>query len=148
MVKLRNWQIELVLPAGSAILTAPEATIVTLKNHVGIFRIDPHVVKIAVRIRHEAEALAAIHAQQKAEVNLEYFVLVLGVNNQITEIKRPPNHVLAGIELNPVLAAVIGAKQGALFAFDHGVNHLRLGGRNRDSDPSVRLVGKALGIAG
>ena len=73
---------------------------------VGIAGIDPDVVEIAVRVGHRAETAAAIHAQQQRAVHFEYFVLVLGIDDQVGEIERPPHLKLAGVQPRPVLPAV------------------------------------------
>ena len=49
VIELRDRQIHLVLPARAAVLAAPQAAVVAGKHDVGIRRIDPDLVKIAVR---------------------------------------------------------------------------------------------------
>ena len=147
VIELRDRQVHLVLPARSAIFAAPQTAIIARIHNVRIRRIDPDVVKIAVRrVGHHAETLPAIHAEQQNKIGLENLVLIFGIDDQIGEIKRPPHHELAGIQPLPGLAAVIGAEQRAVLAFDLGIHHLRLARRHRDCDSALRLGGKALAV--
>ncbi len=148
VVELRNRQVHQMFPARAAVLAAPQPAIVAGEHHVGIRRIDPDVVKIAVSVGHRAETAPAIHAEQQRSIDLEQFVFVLGVDDQIGEIKGTPHLVLAGIQARPVLAAVRRAVKSAAFRLDGGVDHLRLGGSHRQRDAAVRLLGQAFGIGG
>ena len=60
MVELRDWQIQLMLPARASIFAAPQAAIVAGVDDVRIRWINPNVVKIAVGVGHKGEALAAV----------------------------------------------------------------------------------------
>src|SRR5208282_3121862 len=110
MIELRNRQIELMLPAGSSVVAAPQAAIVAGNDNIRIVRIDPDVVKVAVGVGYRAEALTSIHAEQQWGIGLENFVLIFRIDDQIREVERTPDHVLAGVQTIPVLAAIIGAE--------------------------------------
>jgi len=73
------------------------------------------------------ERLAAVGAVQQDEVWFENLVLVLGVDNQIAEIKRTPHHEIAGIEFGPACTGVVRAIESpTFFSFDVGIDDLWL----------------------
>jgi len=66
VVELRNGQIEKVFPSGSPVFAAPETSVITGNDNIGVAGIDPNIVQIAVdRCRNIAEALSTIHAEQQ-----------------------------------------------------------------------------------
>src|SRR5262249_47324770 len=147
VIELRNRKIYLVLPARAAVFAAPESAIVACINDVAIVGVDPNVMKVAMRAAGDgAETLPAIHAQKKRRVGLEDFVFVLGIDDQVAEIKRPPDKKAAGIEARPIFSAVIRAVQGAVLGFDVGVNDIRLQGRNGERYASPGLRRQALAV--
>src|SRR5262249_56203605 len=126
-MNLQNVKIYLVLPARPPVSAAPEAPIVACKNDVAIVGADPNVMKAAMRAAGDgAETLPAIHAQKKRRVGLEDFVFVLGIDDQVAEIKRPPDKKAAGIEARPIFSAVIPPLHAALLGFHLGVTTLLL----------------------
>jgi hypothetical protein len=72
MIKLRNRQVDHMLPAAAAILAAPEATVIGFEDEVGIVRRDPHIVMVGVGgVGRVLEALASVIAEQQNQVTLE-----------------------------------------------------------------------------
>jgi hypothetical protein len=108
----------------------------------GVLGIDPHIVEVAVRrARNHVERLSSIVAEQQNEIWFENLVFIFGIDDQVAEIKRPPHHVIAGIELGPGRTAVVGPiESSAFFRFDVGIHHLRFRRRHlhRDSSPGLR----------
>ena len=61
---------------------------------IGVIRIDPDVVKIAVRAaRDVAEALTAVVAGDQRTVGFVDFVFVFRIDNQVGEVEGTPDHV-------------------------------------------------------
>ena len=48
MVELRDWKIDLVLPAVAAVFTAPKSAVVPGDDDIRVLGINPYVVKVAV----------------------------------------------------------------------------------------------------
>src|SRR5258708_18955787 len=99
---------------------------------------------VAVSIGRSAKTFPSVRADQQRPIGFENFVFVLGVNNQVGEIKRRPDQVLAGIQTDPFLTAIIGAIKRTALRFDNRVDNLWLGRRNRERNPSVWLVRETL----
>src|SRR5258706_5730412 len=148
MVELGNGKVGLMLPQVAAVYTTPQAAIVADNYCAGIFRIDPDIVEISVRSTgNAAEALAAVSTEQQDQIGLEDSVFILRIDNQIAEVKRTPDHEIAGVKASPGSTAIVGAIERALLGFDVGVNDLRLRRRDGDSDASPRFCQQALGVA-
>ncbi len=102
-------------PAVAAIFAAPQPTVITGDDHIGVGRIYPDVVKIAMPATgNHAEAFPAIDRQQQEKIGLENFVLVFGIDDEISEVKRAPDHVVAGVKASPGSTPIVRAIQGAL----------------------------------
>src|SRR5215475_3460274 len=86
--------------------------------------------------RNIAEACAAITARDKRPVRFVDLVGVFWIDNQVSEIKRTPDHVLTAIEFLPRLAGIIRAIEPVLrnFGFDERINRGRFGRSNGNSD--------------
>src|ERR1019366_8960218 len=137
-------------PAMAAIVTAPQPAIVAGEDGVGVFGVDPNVVEIAVRgVGDRAEAAPSVGVgEEEGAAGLEDFVFVLGIDNQVGEVKGTPHLELAGIEGGPGFSAIVGAEQCALFALDGGVDGLRLAGRHGEGDAAVGFLGESFGVGG
>src|SRR5258708_24521132 len=94
---------------------------------------------VAVSIGRSAKTFPSVRADQQRPIGFENFVFVLGVNNQVGEIKRTPDQVLAGIQTDPFLTAIIRAIKRTALRFDNRVDNFSLGQRNRERNPSVWL---------
>ena len=145
MVELRDWQVDHVFPSAAAILAAGEATVVGVEDEVGIVGRDPHIVVVGMGLVGRAlEALPAIIAEQQDEVALEDFVLVFGVDDEVSKVERAPDHVLACVHAVPGQAGVVRPIESAGGAFDHCVHNLRVRWRDSESDTPIGLCGKTL----
>ena len=149
VIKLRNRQVQLVLPAVAAVFAAPQAPVVAGDHNVGVLWIDPHIVEISVRrARDHVEALPSIVAQQQNQIGLEYLVFVRWIDDQIAEVERTPHDIIARILRGPCRPAVVRSiESAAFFRFDIGVNHKRLRGRHLHRNASPGLGRKSLGVA-
>ncbi len=149
VIKLRNRQVELMLPAIAAVFAAPQAAIVAGNHGVWILWVDPHIVEVAVRrARNHVERLSSIVAQQQNEIGFENLVFIFWIDDEVTEIKRTPHHVIAGIQLGPRRSSVVGAvKPSSFFGFDVGIDHLRFGCGNLHRDSAIGFRWESLGIA-
>ena len=102
-------------PAVAAIFATPQATVVTGDDHIGVGRIYPEVVKIAMAATgNHAEAFPAVDRQQQDKIGLERFVLVFGIDDEISEVKRAPDHVVAGVKARPGGTTIVRAIQRAV----------------------------------
>src|SRR5258708_3397151 len=111
VIELRDGKIVPLPPSVAAIVRIPNASVIRGDNVIGIVRIHPHIVKIAVRaVPDSAEALPSVLAHDQREVWLVHFVLVFRINDQIGEVKRPPYHPIAAVPLFPRLATIVGAE--------------------------------------
>src|SRR5262245_59305099 len=148
MVELRDRQVFSLPPFVAAVVGVPDAAVVARNQLIGVVRIDPEVVVIAVRpASNVAEALAAVVAGDQWAVGLVKLVLVLRVHDQVGEVERTPDHALAAVKRRPRLAAVVGAIKTVLrhFGFDYGVNDVRLGRGDRDCHTAPWLRGQSFG---
>src|SRR5713101_8818487 len=115
---------------------------------VGVRRIDPDVVEIAVRSAGDvAEALAAVIAGDERSVGLVNLVFVFRIDDQVREVERTPDHGLAAIELLPGRAGIIGAIKRILgwLGFDEGVDDVRLRLRDSHRHATPSLARQSLG---
>src|SRR5439155_12028867 len=109
---------------------------------VGAGGIDTHVVEVAMRAaRDVAEASSSVGADDQRSIRLVDPVLVLRIEDQVGEIERAPDHVLAAIAGFPRLATVLGAIQRVLgrHRLDEGVDDIRLRRRHGDRYPPPGL---------
>src|SRR5205807_8428861 len=108
----------------------PQTAVVARDQVVGVARIDPPVMDVSVRAaRDAAEALPPVGADDEPAVDFVDSVRTTRIHDEICEVERPPDHVLAAIEHLPRLAAVLGAIQRVLWRhrFDEGVHDVGLG---------------------
>src|SRR3984893_6434991 len=111
VIKLGNRQVVALPPGISAIVGIPDTSIVAGDQMIGVIGIDPHIVEVAVGTPgNGAETFAAIFAHDQYKVGFVNFIFVFGIDNQVSEIDRPPHHPVAAIPLLPGLSSVIGAK--------------------------------------
>src|ERR1700730_5802169 len=111
VIKLRNRQVVALPPSISAVVGIPDATIIASDQMVGIIGIYPHIMEVAVStLRNGAETFAAIFTHDQYQVRLLDFIFVLGIDNQVAEIERPPHHPVAAIAFLPSFSAIIGTK--------------------------------------
>src|SRR5579859_569863 len=125
VIKLRNWQVVGFPPTAAAVVGIPEAAVIAGDQVVGVFRIDPDVVEIPVRPASDgAETFSAVFAHDQGQIGLVNFVFILGIDNQIGEIKRAPYHPVAAVAFFPSFAAVIGTEEGATSGFNQSVHNI------------------------
>ena len=142
MVELRDRKRLRLPPLVAGVVRVPEAAVVADDEMIGVLRIDPHVVEIAVRAAGDvAERRAAVGAHDERAVRLVDAVLVLRIDDEIREVERTPEHVLAAVAQLPRRAAVVGAIEAVQrrHRLDERVDDVRLGRRDRHRDASPRL---------
>ncbi len=142
VIKLRDRQVLSFPPAITAVIRVPDTTIVAGDQVIGIVWIDPDVVEVAVRAaRNVAETLAAIVADDEWTIRLVNFLFVFWIDDQVGEVKRTPDHVLAAILRSPRLPAIIGTIQTVLgsLRFDKRIDNLRLRRSYRNRYPAPRF---------
>ena len=84
----------------------PDAAVVARDNGLGICRVDPNHVHVAMRTVEAAdrsEALAAVLAQDECAVSLEDAVGIFRVDDEVRKVERAPDHPLALVALRPGL---------------------------------------------
>src|SRR5215510_14713455 len=109
--------------------------------------IDPHIMEVTVRAAWDlAEARAAVGAHDETAVWLVDAFLVLRIDNEVSEVEWPQDHVLAAIARLPRLAAVVRAIEAVerRHCFDERVNDVWFGWRDCDRDASPRFRRQSL----
>ena len=147
VVELRDRQRLRLPPLVPGIVGVPQAAVVADDQMIGVLRIDPHVVEVAVRRAADvAERRAAVGAHDERAVRLVDAILVLGIDDEIREVEWTPQHVLAAIAELPRRAAIVGAIQPVerRHRFDECVHDVGLGRRHGDGDASPGLGGQSL----
>src|SRR2546423_15126806 len=112
VIELRDGQVVALPPLIAGVVRIPQTAVVPRDQVIGVVRIHPYVVEIAVRsARDVAEALPTVRADDETAVWFVDAIRFTRIDDQIGEVERPPDHVLAAIEHLPRLAAVVGAIQ-------------------------------------
>ncbi len=108
---------------------------------VGVLRVDPQRVVVAVRPGAEAveadrgvERLAAVRAHRQRQARLVDRVEVGGIDDDAGEVERPHLQVEGVVDLPPVLPRVVRAEEGGVLGLDQGVDHVRPRRRDRHGD--------------
>ena len=128
MVKLRYRQVFGLPPFAAPVVRVPHPAIVSGEYNLWVRRVDPNIVRVAVRAlktAHDRKALAGVLAHNQRAVGLEQAVRIIGINDEVREIERSPDHPLAFITFLPSRAAVIGNEQRALRRLDKRIDALR-----------------------
>ena len=110
MVELRDGEVIGLPPLVGAVVRDPQSAVVAGEYMLRIARVDEHIVHVAVHADEaadRAEALAAILAEDHRSVGLKDSLGVLRIDDQIGEIKRPPDHPLALVAQLPGGAAIV-----------------------------------------
>src|SRR5581483_4893791 len=92
-----------------------------------------------------AEALSAVGAHDQAAAWFIHAVFIVWIDDQISKIKRTPDHHLAAVALLPGLAGVVGTEESAARGFDERIHHVRFRGRHRHGDTAPRLGRQTFG---
>ena len=102
---------------------------------IAIVGIHPDIMEIPVcAVPDHAEASAAILAHNQCKVRLVNLVLVFRIDDQVGEVKRPPDHPIAAVSLFPRFAAIFRAEKSAARRFDHSVHNIWFCRGNRDGN--------------
>ena len=122
-------------PRLAAVAAEIDAAVVGVDHPVGVFRVDPHVVVIAVMDAfHRLDALATVDGLQQRDLRGVEHVGVRRVNRErgVVPSPLPQDAVVAG--QTPVFAAVVGTEQAPLLRFDDRVNPLAITRCHGDAD--------------
>src|SRR5262245_42115595 len=107
VIKLRDRKIVSLPPMIRTVIRIPHTSIIAGDNVVGVFGIDPRIMKIAVRTAGDAaETLTAIGAHDKRPVRFVYFVFILGIDNEICKVEWSPYHSLTSVKRLPCQPSV------------------------------------------
>ena len=94
-------------PSSPRISDPDKSGVIACDEMVGIMGINPEVVEVAMRgAGNVAEAAAAVAAHDQASAGLVKRVLVLGIHDQVGEIERAPDHILAAVQRGPGPSAI------------------------------------------
>src|SRR5256885_12051032 len=119
----------------AAVERMQEAAVVAADDVLGVLRIDPEIVPVAVGPAGGVrEAVASVLADDEVQVGLEEPVGIHRIDDQAREVERPPDHRLATVERAPDLAAVVGSVERSMLGLDEGVDAFRSGGRDHHLD--------------
>ena len=107
VVELRHGQVGRFPPPAAPVVRKPQPAVVAAHHVLGILRVDPNVVPVAVRAAAAlGEAASAVLADDEVQVGLEDAVGVARVHDQAREVEGPPDHHLALVARLPGPAAV------------------------------------------
>ena len=129
MVELRHGQVVGFPPFASPIVGIPHPAVVPGKDGLWIGWIDPYVMHVSVRpleSPHHRETFSPVLAQDQRAVGLEHAVRIFGIDNQVCEVKRPPDHPITLVAFVPRCAAVVGNVERAIGRLDESVNAFRI----------------------
>src|SRR5437763_15473635 len=103
----------------------PNASVTAGDDMIAIVGIHPHIMETPVcAVPDHAEASAAILAHNQCKVRLVNLVLVFRIDDQVGEVKRPPDHPIAAVLVFPRFAAVFGPEKSAARRLDYNVASL------------------------
>src|SRR5215831_7186838 len=122
------------------------SAIARFDDAVGLGRVDPDAVMVAMARRQELEGLAAVGGPEQAGVLGVYGISVLRVRENGGEVPGALAEPSVIIDALPVLAAIVGAVQTALLRLDHRVYAFRV--RRRDADVNTSEDTRRQSIAG
>jgi hypothetical protein len=114
---------------------------------VGVTRVDPHAVVVAVdlaRAAEPAEAGAAVVRHHQPRRQVVEAVRPGGIDPDVGVVERPLGRGLVLVDLLPALAAVVRAEQGALLGLDQGVDDVRVRARDGEADSPELSLGQAV----
>ena len=137
MVELRRGLVELGGPGLAAVHSDGRATIVAVDHALGLRRIDPQPVVVAVGGGQQLEALAAIDGTEGAGVQGVDRVQGLGIRHQVAEVPGPLAEALIGIDTGPGGAAVLGAVEAALGGLNGGPDPIGIHRRDGEANAPV-----------
>ena len=110
------------------------AAVVPLDDPLGVARVDPEAVIVAVRRRDRLETLAAIDRLPAVERQYPDRVRVLRIGVNVHVVPRAAAEVRAVANALPGLAVVVRAKERTVFRLDECPDAPRLRRRGRDAD--------------
>ena len=122
----------------------PGTAVVGADHAVGILRIDPEAVVVAVGCDELGELVATVDRLPRLHVEHEHRVGVGRMGDDVHVVPGPPRQLGLARGLDPRVAVIVAAVQAALttFGFDHRPHPTPLGGRDGDADLAERAVGQ------
>src|SRR5256884_440965 len=142
VIELRGRLVVLRGPISAAVNRDGGTAVVAVDQAIGILRIDPQSVMIAVRRVEALESLASVDGPIKPGVGDVHLVRILRVRPNVGEIPRPLAEAVVVIDKRPLRTAVIAAIQTALPGFDQRVHDIVIGPGNRHPDAAERAFGE------
>src|SRR5207249_7885726 len=129
VIKLRRRLIILRGPVFSAVDGNCGAAIIAVDQAIGIVRIDPQAVVIAVGSIEAFKGFAAIVRAEQARVGDVDLVGIPGVGPNVGEIPGALAETMIVVDQRPVGAAIVAAIETAFLRFDQRVNYIRVSAR-------------------
>ena len=133
-------------PGLPAVERDSSAAVVSLDHALGVARIDPQDVAVAVRHANARKRPAPVDRSPRAEVQGVDRILVRRVGGDEREVPRANHEPLVGVDPLPALARVVGAENPArrVRRFHAGPQSRRVGGRHGDADATQRAGRQAV----
>src|SRR5947207_15637075 len=113
MVELRYRQVFCLPPFGAAVVRVPHSTVVSHEYYLRVRRIYPHVVRVSVctlKTTDLGKAFSAVVAHNQCAVRLKQAVWIFGIDDEIREVERTPDHPRAFVAFLACPAAIVGNK--------------------------------------
>src|SRR5258706_14724926 len=121
-------------PALAAVLRDHGPAVVPVDDPVGILRIDPEVVMIAVRYRELLERVAAIVREPRRDVEYPHRLRIRRVRVDVVVVPGALSEVAVLTPPLPGLTEVVGAEDPTVLGLDDRVHAAGLGGGRGDTD--------------
>src|SRR5205807_5475058 len=134
VVELRRGLVVQGGPGGPTILAHRGAAIVAVDHALGVARIDPEGVVVAVGSAQVRERLAAIHRFEERDVEYVDAVDVTRVRHHVREIPGPLPDLVLGARAPPGRAAVVRAEQAARVRLYERPHPIVAHGRDGEAD--------------
>ena len=113
-------------PRSACVVRDRRAAVITINDPIGIRRIDPESVIIAVRAAHCSPRAAAVNRTQNAGVQHIHNVSVFRVGENVMEIPRTLRQAVIRIHQLPGIAAVFRAIHTAARCFNNRVHTIAI----------------------
>src|SRR5205085_11530898 len=110
----------------------PHPAIVTGKDRLRIGWINPDTMHIAVHAAeaaHSGKAFTRVVTYDHGPVSFEKAIGIFRIDDQVGEIKWPPDHPLTFVALVPCAAAIVGNEESTVDRLHESIDAFRIGRR-------------------
>ena len=122
VIKLRRGLVVLRGPGAPAVNGDRCPAVIAVDQALGIVRVNPQSVMVAMRRRQQVERAASIGGAEHPRIQHVDRVGRFRIGEDVAEVPRALAQPPVFIHADPVFSAVIGTVEPAFFRFHHGVN--------------------------